>query len=278
MVFLLKFQNFIMWIRNNRKKFIFSSLIVLILAIGLTVFIFNRDLLIKIIRTGPRYAQGFVLVDDKISQGADIVINVPPFSVKKDMMTGLKFDPEIKGTWISNEDEKKIIYKPIEKLELGNYYKVISETSQGVLGKDFQIVAPPQVEAVFPKSGSETNEKSNITIIFSRPMVALTTLDELAKKDIPLEIKPETKGKFKWIGTKTLQFIPEETLIPSSNYTVNIKSGFRSVEGLELPGLEQKFITRPLRYENVPNNAMVRPKRRVVRRGHRLVRPWPKGP
>ncbi|MFZ2970513.1 MAG: hypothetical protein WA063_05160, partial [Minisyncoccia bacterium] len=74
-------------------------------------------------------------------------------------------------------------------------------------------------------------------------------LDVLESFDIPLEITPETKGKFKWIGSRTLQFIPDERLIRSSNYYVKVKPEFVSLDGLGIKAFEHKFTTRALRYE-----------------------------
>ena len=90
-------------------------------------------------------------------------------------------------------------------------------------------VEDPEIVAVFPVEGSETSEDSEITIVFNRPMVALTTLSELETKDIPVEITPKTEGKFRWITTRNLQFIPKERLQRASEYTVKIKKGLVSM-------------------------------------------------
>jgi len=85
-------------------------------------------------------------------------------------------------------------------------------------------------------------------------MVPLTTLTEQEKTAIPITITPETPGTFKWISTRNLQFIPETTLIPSSDYTVEVKAGFSSLDGLAIAPVTHTFITRPLRYEFVSSD------------------------
>jgi len=53
-------------------------------------------------------------------------------------------------------------------------------------------------------------------------MVPLTTLSELENKNIPVTISPPTPGKFKWISTRTLQFIPTSGLYGSAHYSVDV--------------------------------------------------------
>ena len=65
------------------------------------------------------------------------------------------------------------------------------------------------------------------------------------------------QGKFKWIGTRTLQFIPETQLFPSTNYTIKIKSDFRSLDGLSIDSFEHKFVTRKLRYNSIHTDKII---------------------
>lgn len=204
------------------------------------------------------YAQAYVLVNDKISQDAAIVVNIPPNIKKTDLWGQVAFEPELKGDWRDDpKNEKQIFFKPAEKMELGKYYTVKASTSQGVMSKDFLVDEDPRVVSVFPKSDSEANERSKITVTFNRPMVALTVLNELTDKDIPIEITPETPGEFKWISTRVLQFIPKNGLINSSNYLVKVKSNFVSMDGLNIENFEHKFITRPLRYDSIDELSVI---------------------
>ncbi|MDF1498431.1 MAG: Ig-like domain-containing protein [Patescibacteria group bacterium] len=176
---------------------------------------------------------------------------------KDKAQNSVTFSPEIKGVWIETEEKEKIIFKPEEKLKLNRYYSVILETADSSISGDFLIVDDPRVLTVFPKAGSETSEDSEITVMFNRPMVPITTLDVLADFDIPIEIEPATEGKFKWVGTRTVQFVPEKRLIRSSNYTVRIKSDFVSMDGLKIDDFEHQFRTRALRYQFVDNSSVI---------------------
>lgn len=197
----------------------------------------------------PAYTQVYRLTNDKISQSAAIVLFLPNFVDKAFAQENVKFYPQIDGEWLESEKKDEIVFKPKEKLKLNRYFLAELMTSGGaIIRSDFLIVDNPKIIAIFPKEGSETNEKSEITVVFNRPMVPLTTLGYLEEKQVPVEISPATEGRFKWITTRNLQFIPKERLQRSSRYTVKIKSGLVSMDGLEVEAQERSFITRPLRY------------------------------
>ena len=238
-----------------RNKIIIAIGVLLIFLIGgFAVFlVINKESAKQIVSDYliPRtqYSQAYTLVNDKISQNANIAINLPPDVNSEEAKTNIIFTPEIKGQWLDSTEKQQIIFKPKTKLAIGKYYSVTLNSQAGTIGKDFLIDEDPKIAAIFPKKDSETHEKSSVTIVFNRPMVPLTTLDVMYEKDVPIEINPPTQGKFKWISTKTLQFQPDETLLPSSNYSVVIKPGFASMDGLLVGEMTHNFVTRKLRYE-----------------------------
>jgi hypothetical protein len=199
-----------------------------------------------------QYGKVYSLVEDKVSENAPIVINLPDGVNVSALEARSKviFNPSLEGFWSSSTDEKSLVFQPKKKLELGKYYSVTLAISGGEIKKDFLIDENPKIEAIFPNENTESSEYSSISIIFNRPMVPLTTLDETGDlKDVPVEIFPQTPGKFKWITTRDLQFIPEKRLQRSSNYTVTVKSGLISMDGLGVAGKSHTFKTRSLRYE-----------------------------
>lgn len=234
---------------TNSKKLRFFFVLAILILIGAAGFYvydkkFSRFKLAK-----PAYSQVFRLTNDKISQSAAIKINLPENISKEYARQNIKFNPEIEGTWLPGDNEREVVFKPKEKLKLNRYYSADLTAPDGILlAGDFLIAEDPRIIAIFPAENSETNEESEITIVFNRPMVPLTTLGYLEEKEVPVEIIPQTKGRFKWITTSNLQFIPEERLFRSSNYSVKIKPGLVSMDGLDIEGAENKFITRPLRY------------------------------
>lgn len=198
------------------------------------------------------YIEPYVLVADKISQDASIVLHLPKGVATAEAAGKVTFEPAIAGDWVAAPNSSELVFHPNQKLELGKYYTVTLKTNNAKLSKDFFIDEDPKIVSIFPAKDSEANEFSKITIVFNRPMVPITVLDAFSWDTGKLvEISPKTPGKFKWISTRNLQFIPETSLDPSSHYTLHIKPGFVSVEGLSVPETTHSFITRPLRYQNV---------------------------
>lgn len=246
--------------KNKSKKRAFAIIMFLfVLTVAGALFLLMEGRRDGIPIPKKEYAQVFTLTSDKISQNAGIAINLPPNIkvLKEEAQKGVEIIPEIKGVWIESGFPDKILFKPDAQMKIGRYYSVLMKIDGKTIGSDFLVVDDPKVLTVFPKKDSEIHENSEITVMFNRPMVPITTLDILESFDIPIEIAPQTIGKFKWIGTRTIQFIPKERLIRSSNYTVKVKPEFSSLDGLNIEGFETNFKTRVLRYEGISDGLTV---------------------
>lgn len=198
-----------------------------------------------------QFANAYSFVPEKISKSAEIKINLPAGIDEEVAKSGINFSPEIKGVWKTEELTNTIVFKPNEALRSGVYYAINMNAGGLQMSGDFFVDEDPEIQAIFPVANTESHEDSEITIVFNRPMVPLTTLDEQELKDLSITITPFTPGKFKWISTRNLQFVPETTLIPSSEYVVEIGEGLYSVDGLPVAPKSHAFITRPIRYEHV---------------------------
>lgn len=199
------------------------------------------------------YVEVKKLVPDKISQSASIVVSIPEDLTIDEVKGNVTFSPDIKGVWLEIDSEESIVFEPSEPLEIDRYYSVVIESSNAPRQKDFKVVEDPKIDGVFPKNNSEVDENSSITIMFSRPMVPLSTLGYLESDaaGLPVMVTPATEGRWKWVGTRSLQFIPDDRLIRSSQYRVSISEGFTSMDGLSVAPLKHSFKTRPLRFENI---------------------------
>ncbi|HYY95428.1 MAG TPA: alpha-2-macroglobulin family protein [Pyrinomonadaceae bacterium] len=85
-----------------------------------------------------------------------------------------------------------------------------------------------------------------LSVTFSQPMVAVTSQEEAAKV-VPVELKPQPAGRWRWLGTKTLIFDPAEQRLPmATDFVVNVPAGTRSAGGgaTKAP-LVWKFSTPP---------------------------------
>ncbi len=82
------------------------------------------------------------------------------------------------------------------------------------------------------------SQAQQIVVTFSEPMVALQAVP-IGEGSGPLVIEPKAKGKFRWLGTSTLEFTPEKPLPFATPFLVKIPQGTKSISGKIL---QQDFI------------------------------------
>lgn len=252
-----KVQSFMSWVLGNTKRKylflsagMFSVLFLLLTTLGFLPHGFFG--LTPGYEDVPRqFTKVYSFVPPKLSKSAPIPISLPEGVSEETAKNAITFSPEVKGEWVTEEIANVLLYKPQDELTLGKYYAVTLDTPGAQMSGDFLVDEDPGVVAIFPAPGSETHEGSEITIVFNRPMVPLTSLEVTENMPLPVTITPPTEGRFKWISTRNLQFIPKTTLRPSSDYTVSVGEGLTSIDGLTIPPFTHTFRTRPLRYEYV---------------------------
>lgn len=111
-------------------------------------------------------------------------------------------------------------------------------------GKTIQETFPPPPSAaavVTPATGPLVVERHapdgevpiapHVSLTFSQPMVAVTSHGELGKDAPPARLTPQPAGVWRWLGTQTLLFQPEDRLPMATEYTVEVPAGTRSVTG-----------------------------------------------
>ncbi|MDP4007606.1 MAG: MG2 domain-containing protein [Candidatus Peregrinibacteria bacterium] len=241
---------------TKTKLAVIGFVIVAVLCVAAFFTFFNSSTPLSIIDDGNVSAASFV--SGEISQGAPIVIKLPE-EVDQTVKEQIVFEPLIAGEWKESDfpkNENVVVFQPSKVLTLGSTYSLSIPVQDASLTQYFEIVEPPRILNVFPNSESETSEDSEITIVFNRPMVPLTTLDEMDKQNIDVTIMPPTEGKWKWISTRSLQFQPTVSLAPSSNYKVTTGSSFQSLDGISVEPYKHTFTTRPLRFENSSQNKL----------------------
>ena len=69
-----------------------------------------------------------------------------------------------------------------------------------------------------------------ITLTFNVPVTALSGVEKDLREG-PITINPVVSGKYRWMGTSTLSFIPDEKLNYSTRYVVQIKAPITAVNG-----------------------------------------------
>jgi len=214
--------------RPRRKKLpllikIFGILLVLALILAGAYYFISKQKA----PTSVGYTQVWRLVDEKISKSAAIKIYIPKGLSAQQVKDGAAFDPKIDGAWVDQNQgafnfaglafgaDKTVAqtdfveFKPSGELVSDHYYSVkVGLGSGGSLASDFEAVDNPAIQAIFPDNSAEAPENSKITIVFSRPMVPLTTLEATESLPVPVQITPKTDGRFKWISTNTCNSFP----------------------------------------------------------------------
>ena len=66
-----------------------------------------------------------------------------------------------------------------------------------------------------------------LSLTFSQPMTAVTSQDDAASV-VPVKLSPQPKGKWRWIGTRTILFDPEVRFPQATTYTVEVPAGTKS--------------------------------------------------
>ncbi len=115
-------------------------------------------------------------------------------------------------------------------------------------GETIQQSFPPQEQAAGPtpipagplevlrySPEGEVSVAPFISVTFNQPMVPLTTLGQLSAQDVPVKIDPPLEGTWRWLGTRTLTFEYDSTLIDrlpkATEYRVSIPAGTKSTTG-----------------------------------------------
>jgi alpha-2-macroglobulin len=94
---------------------------------------------------------------------------------------------------------------------------------------DKPISAPLEVVRFAPEG--EVPLAPHLSITFSQPMVAVTSNDDLAAAQVPVKLSPQPAGRWRWLGTKTLLFAPQDRFPMATTYTVEIPAGTKSAWG-----------------------------------------------
>jgi len=149
----------------------------------------------------------------------------------------------LKGTW--NWQDETLSFKPADKLKAGKDYVFrlngrALKSDGRVLGRDldftFSVAGPVKLAARIPvENARNVPPSSTITLVFDRPMIPLTQVQGDAAnariKDWPVTITPETKGRWRWLSTVAVVYVPEKPLLPSTLYTITVPKGIPTVAG-----------------------------------------------
>jgi alpha-2-macroglobulin len=91
------------------------------------------------------------------------------------------------------------------------------------------------VAQTLPADGSQSvAADGTITILFNRPVVPLTTLNEQASLPVPVVFEPPIEGRGQWLNTSIYVFKPARSLAAGTNYRGTVAAGLTDTTGAQL--------------------------------------------
>ncbi len=159
-----------------------------------------------------------------------------------------------------------ITFTPDEDFNRAATYRVILATSlRGADGAQLleayeltlNTVGYIGVTETFPAPGSmEIQPDTTLTIIFNRPVVPLTILEERDTLPDPLTISPPIVGTGEWLNTSIYTFEPDGAFAGNTTYEVTVNEGLEGVDGAVLrDAYSFSFTTQPPRLVEFSPNA-----------------------
>jgi hypothetical protein len=106
-------------------------------------------------------------------------------------------------------------------------------------GQTIKGTFPPPASSLLPPASNEAGKDLRVlrfmpegqvpyapelSVTFSQPMVGVTSQDDAAAT-VPVTLTPTPKGRWRWIGTRTVLFDPEVRFPQATTYQVEVKAG-----------------------------------------------------
>jgi uncharacterized protein YfaS (alpha-2-macroglobulin family) len=182
-------------------------------------------------------------------------------------------EPALSGE-VSVEGER-LIFTPSAELTPGERYRFtlspdLASATGVTVGEPLVITlvarSPLQVTSTQPSDGAQdVSTASQIVVVFNRPVVPLTGVEEQADLPQPVTIEPAVEGQGVWLNTSIFAFQPTLGLAGATDYTVTVDN----ITGLNGETLAEpvtfRFTTAaPLVLDATPQGDQVAPDQPVV--------------
>jgi len=96
----------------------------------------------------------------------------------------------------------------------------------------FTTVGFLEVAVVQPADGTEeVATDATVTVLFNRPVVPLTAIEDQANLPQPLTFVPPVRGKGEWLNTSIYTFTPDEGFEPATTYKARVAAGLTDTTG-----------------------------------------------
>jgi len=110
--------------------------------------------------------------------------------------------------------------------------EVAPQRTLGIGGEAGEKGSTKPFGVVFGGPRGPLSEASEITVVWNRPMRALSLAGEEAKA--PLTVDPMPKGTFRWMGTSAVSFIPDPALPRATAFKVKVPAGTTALDGSKM--------------------------------------------
>ncbi len=147
----------------------------------------------------------------------------------------------VDGQFSWTDDDRTISFALADGFERGERYKVrVVESARSQDGLEmqrpfelrFSAVGFLEVTSTQPAADAEEIlPDSIVTVMFNRPVVELTAIENQAGLPQPLTFTPPVKGQGQWLNTSIYQFTPDEGLEPATAYAARVAQGLTDASG-----------------------------------------------
>jgi len=141
-------------------------------------------------------------------------------------------------------DARTFRFRPQAALQAGEAYSGIFSTlarsAEGVtlpeeIHFDYRATDALVVGQVFPADKTEdVDRQTAITVLFNKPVVALTTREAQSAQPAPITIQPPVAGAGTWVSSSVYVFQPENGLDSGISYQVSLRPTLKDTTGLPL--------------------------------------------
>ena len=147
----------------------------------------------------------------------------------------------VDGTFDWADNDQSVSFALNDGFERGQRYKVrVVESAQSQAGLEmqrpfelrFSAVGFLEVTSTQPADATEEVLPDTIvTVMFNRPVVELTAIENQAGLPQPLTFVPPVQGRGNWLNTSIYQFTPDESFEPATSYTARVAQGLADAAG-----------------------------------------------
>lgn len=187
--------------------------------------------------------RGDFSLNQKVTAQSMLHFEFPETMDKKSVEENLSIPGELSG--YLHWEGQVLTFDPTEKLEEGRVYTFTlnaqAKRADGApLGRDltfqFDVSGMPELVTQMPaKDAKDIPQDAKITLVFDRPMIPLTQVQGSAAGERmpnwPVTISPKVNGRWRWLATTAVEFIPSDRLVPATAYTVTVPAGLETVSG-----------------------------------------------